>query len=286
MRTRQLTVLSILVGLLLVPLAAHADSHEMAAKPLTWISYVQSQVGKGTALATYIGENGAEIYDGLMADGHILAWGVAMPVNHRPGDDWNVMEYVTFRDWAAVDAFMGAFMMRQMGKNPEQLMKEQEEWYSMIEAGTHWDAIYRHQVFEVGSQQAPAYFNLGYYDAKPGEEQALTETFKKHASPVMAEVLAAGEIDSWGLAVPEVHGAGGGSHVMWWGMQSLAAREAVVSAWEASAKERGEEAQKAMMEEFAATVDMGSHHDRIMLVVYKGGSGGGGESGEGEEGGQ
>ena len=286
MRARQLAALSLAVALLLVPLAAHADSHEKGPKPLTWISYVMSQTGKGSALAQYIGKNGAEIYDAMMAEGQILFWGVAMPVNHFPGDDWNVMEYVTFRDWAAVDAFMGAFMASQMSKSPEDQKAEMKEWYSLIEAGSHWDAIYRHQIFEARSTEPSNYFTLAYYDAKPGQEEALTGQFKKHAGPVMGQVMEAGKIDSWGLAVPEVHGAGGGSHVLWWAMPNLAARDEVVGAWMAAGKERGEEAQKAMMEEFGAAMDMGSHHDRIMVVIYKGGSAaadkgeGGGEGGE------
>ena len=285
MRARRLTILPLALALLLLPIAANADSHEKAPKPLTWISYVQSQTGKAQALAMSIGTNGAKIYDGLMADGHILGWGVAMPVNHRADDSWNVMEYVTFRDWAGVDAFMEAFMADMMSKTPEQTMAEQKEWYSLIEAGSHWDAIYRHQLFETSSMVPPAYFNLGFYDAKPGQEDALTGQFKKYVAPVMAKVMEAGKIDSWGVAVPEVHGSGGGSHVVWWGMPNLAAREAVVAAWGAAAKERGEEAQKAMMEEFAAAADLGSHHDRIMMVVYKGGSAAGakGEGGEGSE---
>lgn len=285
MKTRQLMALCLLAGLLLVPLAAAADSHEAGPRPLTWISYVMSQNGKGFELSQYIGAEGSKIYDGLMADGHILSWGVAMPVNHRPGDDWNVMEYVTFRDWAAVDAFMGAFMGMQMSKSPEEMKASQEKWYSLIEAGSHYDTIYRHMVFEVGDDMTPpSYFNLGYYDAKPGQGEALMGQFKKYGKPVMGKLMEAGTIKSWGVAVPEVHGGAADSHVMWWGMDALAARDAVWAGMEAAAKERGEEAQKAAMEEWMAAVDMSGHHDRIMMVTYKGGSaaaaGGEGEGGE------
>ena len=118
MKTPRLLTLSLMLGLLLVPIAASADHHEMAPKPLTWISYVMSQPGKGTDLAGNIAAEGAKIYDGLMADGHIVTWGVALPINHFAGDDWNVMEWVTFRDWAAMDAFMGAFMRHADGQEP------------------------------------------------------------------------------------------------------------------------------------------------------------------------
>ena len=284
MKRRQLMALAVVTGLLLVPLAASADSHEMGPKPLTWISYAMSQTGKGSALSQYIGEQGAKIYNPMMADGHILSWGVAMPVNHRPGDDWNVMEYVTFRDWAAVDAFMGRFMQTQMSKSPEEQKAEMEKWYSLIEAGSHYDTIYRHMIFEVGADMSPpAYFNLGYYDANPGQGEALMGQFKKYGKPVLGKLMEAGTIKSWGVAVPEVHGGAAGSHVMWWGMDSLAARDAVVAGMEAAAKERGEEGQKAAMKEWMAAVDMSAHHDRIMMVTYKGGAAPKGGEGEGGE---
>ena len=179
----------------------------------------------------------------------------------------------TFRDWAAVDAFMGKFMAMQMSQSPEEMKASQEKWYSLIEAGSHFDTIYRHMIFEVGEDMTPpAYFNLGYYDAKPGQNEALMGQFKKYGKPVMGKLMEAGTIKSWGVAVPEVHGGTAGSHVMWWGMDSLAARDALLAGFEAAAKERGEEAQKAAMEEWMAAVDMSGHHDRIMWVTYKGGS--------------
>ena len=83
MKRFRLIALVLALGLLLVPLAASADSHETGPKPLTWLSYAMSQPGKGTALTQHIAKEGAKIYDGLMADGHIVTWGVGMPVNHQ-----------------------------------------------------------------------------------------------------------------------------------------------------------------------------------------------------------
>ena len=62
MKTRQLTALAVLAGLLLVPLAATADNHE-EPQPLTWLSFVQSQPGKSNQLTQHLAENGAKIYD-------------------------------------------------------------------------------------------------------------------------------------------------------------------------------------------------------------------------------
>ena len=285
MKTRRLMAMALLACLLLVPLAARADSHE-GPKPLTWLSYVQSQTGKGFALSQNIAKNGAEIYDGLMASGDILSWGVAMPVNHRPGDDWNVVEWVTFPNWAGVDAFMGAFMARQMAKSPEDMKAEQEEWYSLIEAGSHYDEIVRHRVFKAAPDRKLTYLKLSYHSPRPGQYGALTEQLEKLAMPIMAKLFEDGAIGSYGLASPTIHGGTQGTHAVWYGMSDLSAQDAVTAARAAAAEERGEEAQKAAMAALGEATDWPAHHDRIFMVIHLGGQGGSEGGDEGDEGGE
>ena len=279
MKKRQLAVLSLMIGLLLVPMVAAADNHEMAPKPLTWLNYVMSQPGKGTALTQNIAKGGAEIYDGMMADGHVLTWGVGMPVNHRAGDNWNVVEWVTFRDWAAVDTFMQKFMGMQMSKSPEEMMAEQKEWKSLVEAGSHYDEILRHMVVVPGQGPPPAYVQMTYTAAEPGQAETLENLWVGNLKPTMDRLQSAGAIGAFGLAAQEVHDGSGAELVFWTALPNLAARDAIVAAMAVDAKARGEEAQMKMMKEFAATTDFSAHHDRIIMVVHNGG--GAGDSGEG-----
>jgi hypothetical protein len=279
-KRRPLTLL-IAAALLLAPLAAMADSHEMAAKPITWLSYVKAQTGKGSALGQHMAEGGAKIYDGLMADGHVITWGVGQPINHRAGDDWTHLEWVTFRDWAAVDTFIQGFMAMQMAKSPEQLMEEQEEWYSLVEPGSHYDAILRHQVLHPSDMGRPAYFRLGYHTVKPGQGSAMQELFEENAVPVLSELQAAGTIGGFGLATSEVHGGTRGSHLFWYALPGLAAIDAVDAAFDAAAAGRSEEENKALMGKWMEALEWDAHHDRIIVVTHYGGGGGG----EGEGGG-
>lgn len=279
MNKRQLLALSLTVGLLVVPLAAHADHHEVAPKPITWISYVQSQVGKSNALTQHLAENGAKIYDGLMADGHVITWGVAMPVNHAAGDDWNVAEWVTFRDWAAMDAFMGAFMGMQMAKSPEQMMAEQEKWLSLVEPGSHHDEIVRHLVVAQG-ETPPAYIDLSYFPVKPGQAESLKDLWMENQAPTMEKLKEAGDVLAYGLAVTVVHdGSTPPSVMVWTALPNLGSMDAMSAAMDAARKELGEEAQKERMKSFMSKVDLGGHHDRILLVTHNGGGGAG--TGEG-----
>ncbi len=279
MKRRQLLALSLLVGLLLVPLAAHADHHEEAPQPITWISYVQSQVGKSNALSQHLAEDGAKIYDGLMADGHVLDWGVAMPVNHFAGDNWNVVEWVTFRDWGAMDVFMGAFMGMQMAKSPEQMMAEQEKWLSLAVPGSHHDDIVRH--LAVASGDPPAYIDLTFFPVAPGQAGAVKDLWAEHDKPTMDKLQAAGKINAFGLAVTTMHDGSERPSVMFWtGLPNLAGKSAIAAAMDAAAKERGEEAEMKVMESFMSKVDFGGHRDRILLVTHNGGGGAGEGGGE------
>ena len=268
---------SLIAGLLLVPLAASADSHEPAPKPLTWISYVKAQTGKGQATGSHIAESGAKIYDGLMADGHVLSWGVGMPINHRADDAWNVVEWVTFRDWAGVDAFMASFMAMEGAKTPEEKQAAQEEWYSLVEPGSHYDEILRHEVM-APAEGRPFYIGLTNFPSKPGQTDALRELWEETMKPTMEKLQAEGKVGSSGMASTVMHDASNPPAVVFWThLPNLAARDAIDAAGEAAEEARGEEAQKELMMKFASAVDFSGHNDRILLVTHWGGDGGDGE---------
>jgi hypothetical protein len=282
MKTIRPLALALMLTLLLTPLAVQADNHEEQIEPLTWLSYIQTQPGKSQDGARHLASSGAEIYDALMAEGHILTWGVGMPVNHRPGDDFNLIEWVTFRDWAGVDAFMQAFMKMQMSKSDDDRMAEQEEWKAIMEPGSHYDEILRHSVVERGDGPPPAYFNLSYFPVNRGQGGTVSRLWKENVHSTLKSLQDAGTIGAFGVAWPEVHDGTGPNNVLFWtAMPNLAAQDAVDDAMEAAAEERGEEAQKAMMESFMEAIDFDGHHDRLLMVVHNGGSGGGeGEGGE------
>ena len=96
-----------------------------------------------------------------------------------------------------------------------------------------------------------------------------------YGQPALASLQAAGTIGSYGMTTTELHGGSEWSHLLWYAMPNLAAREAVDAAYGAAAKERGEEAQKEVMAKFAAAVDFGAHQDRILVVTHFGGGDGG-----------
>ena len=282
MKNRKLLTLSLVAALLLVPLAASADSHDQSM-PITWLSFVKAQTGKGGALGQHIAKGGAKIYDPMMADGHVLSWGVGQPINHLPGDDWTHVEWVTFSGWAAVDAFMGAFMAMQMAKSPEEMMADQEEWYSLVEPGSHYDQIVRHVFFQpVADAGRPAYISLGMYHAQAGQDSAVMEFYEEYAKPVMAQLQADGQIMSYGMYVEDIHAGSGWTHVGWHTMPSLSARQAMIDAFDAAAAARGEDGQKAFMSKAMATFKPG-HQDRILVITHLGGSGGPEKPGGSEE---
>jgi len=281
MKTRNLLAFTLVAGLLFVPMAASADSHEQP-KPLTWLSFVKAQTGKGNALGQHIAKAGAKIYDGLMTEGKIVSWGVAQPINHMAGDEWTHVEWVTFTGWDAVDSFMQGFMAMQMAKSPEEMMAEQKEWYSLVEPGSHYDEIVRHQVLSPDTDGArPAYISLAFYKANRGQGGEVVKLFKEWGGPVLTQAQADGTIVAFGLYDHELHGDDDWTHVAWQMLPSLGARDAVRDAYDAAEEARGEEGQKALMERARAAFAEGGHTDRLLVITHLGG--GGGEAGDAGE---
>ena len=274
MKTRHLLALLLAVGLLLPQfVAAQEEQEEEAqAQPITWVSFVQAQPGKGDALSKLIAEAGAKIYDKLMADGHALSWGVAQPVNHWPDDNWSHAEWVTFKDWEGVNQFVQAFIGAQMAKSEEQRAAEQAEWLEHVVPGSHFDAVNRHLVVgEPGKVERPWYINLGFYKAKPGQSGEVKKVYEKYAAPVMKKLQADGAVGGYGLYTSEIHGDHSWSHVAWYFMPGLGARDAVRKGFDAAEAARSEEENKALQEKFEGAFEAGSHSDRILLITHLGG---------------
>lgn len=76
---RRSFVVACLVVLLLPALAV---GQEESPKPITWASFVTAEEGQSQALNALMSEN--PVYESLMEQGHILAWGWRSPSTTRP----------------------------------------------------------------------------------------------------------------------------------------------------------------------------------------------------------
>lgn len=200
---------------------------------------------------------------------------MAQPINHTPSDGFTHVEWVTFRDWAGIEAFIQAFFAAQAAKTPEQMASEEAAWQAATVHGSHWDSIFRHVDFHTAGAEGPRpqYLSLSYYRARPGEESKVADLYGRAVAPVFQELMAEGVVGGYGLAVEELHSDPSWTHMGWSSMSSLASQDTIDAAFAAADAARSEDETKEIESSTRELFEPGSHWDRILVNVHLGGGG-------------
>ena len=97
--------------------AVAAPAFAQPAPPITWVAYTQGKPGKTSDWVKLTVKYDAPIYEKLMAAGVVRSWGIATPINHRPGFGWNLLTWVTVDNWAGVEKWAGAAMQTMQARS-------------------------------------------------------------------------------------------------------------------------------------------------------------------------
>jgi hypothetical protein len=103
------------------------------------LGYRNVQRGKGGDATKMFKEMAAPVYDGLMADGSIIGYGLAVPAIHRDGGA-DRMNWYSSANLAARDAVSAAFDAAGDERSEEENKALGERWMSTFEDG-HTDQI-------------------------------------------------------------------------------------------------------------------------------------------------
>jgi len=243
-----------------LPVAAQEETG-----PITWIAFDKSLPGKSRDLISMTIEHDGPMYDGLVKDGTLLSWGIAIPINHRLDDTWNYVLWTNMADWGKVGELQAGFEKMFASRTPEQMMEMQAAYKDAAVEGAHHDWIVRQNIFNQGSGETmPRYLDLGYFSAKPGMDQAMTEFFKSEIAPINEKMVANGIITGYGMYTQELHGDEGWTHVAWTSYADLADKDKADAFFWANFSE--EQMAKAM-----SLMDWSTHKDQILLIVHLGG---------------
>ena len=258
----------ILAGAACVALAAVAAPAFAQAPPsLTWVAYAQGKPGKTTEWLKLTLKHDAPIYDKLMAAGVVRGWGVATPVNHRPGFGWNLLTWVTVDNWAGVEKWAGAAMQTMQARS-EQETKAIEASYQAVEEGrSHFDEVVRNAVFVPGKPGAKiGYFLVGHYLARAGQDAALTQLYKEAIVPIADKLVADGVVVGYGLHVQELHGQfqpdRKWTHRSWYGVSDLGAIDRITAALVAGITPQ-------LAARAAEVSDTSAHTDDVLMVLHQ-----------------
>lgn len=273
MRLRTLAVLTILT--LALPWLAAAQ--EEAAMPITWVAFNHTQPGKAEELVAATVKHDAAMYDGLLADGTLLSWGIVIPITHNLDDDWNYALWATLSGWSQVGDLQAGFEKLFASRSPEEMEKLDQQYRETVVPGAHHDWVVRHLVQPAGSAPEgtppPRYFVNSTWKAKPGQEQAVAGLYREAVAPVLARLLAEGVVNGYGLYGQELHSDPDWTYISYLLIHDLGAIDRVHQALDAA---MGPEAQARAAE----IMEMEAHRDQVLLIVHLGGTG----SGDGDEG--
>jgi hypothetical protein len=267
MNIRKLLCTTIVLALVLPALAVAAEG------PIIWLSFGKAKRGQSDAYTQAIVKYNSPLYSKLMAEGSVLEWGVAQPINHFPNMTYTHVEFVVFANWEGVNSFVTHFMAGMMAMSEEEKGASMAAFDAAVEPGSHYDVVERGLFMGGTSQGRPGYLNIAFYNAKPGGD--FMGLFEEYGKPVLDKLSTDGKIGTYGVEAMELHGGDPGwTHLVWYESQGLGARDDFSAAWDAAAAARSAEETTAMGEKFDATVGPG-HFDQVLAVVHYAVPGGG-----------
>lgn len=259
---KRLIVCVALLTLVAVPLAQAQEG----PGPISWLAFDTSVSGKSRDMIGMTIKYDGPMYDELLENGTLESWGIAIPINHRLDDNWNFVLWATMADWGKVGELQAGFEKLFASRTPEQMMAMQKAYKEVSVEGAHHDWIVRHEVIRQGTgEQAPRYFDIGYYSAKPGMEEALTAFYKANVAPIYEKLLTDGVITGYGMYTQELHGEPGWTHVGWMTVADLGAKDTADRFFMANMTD-------AQMAEAAKLMDWSTHKDQVLLIVHLGGT--------------
>ena len=235
---------------------------------ITWVAYTQGKAGKTSDWVKLTVKNDAPIYEKLMAAGVVRSWGIATPINHRPGFEWNLLTWVTVDNWAGVEKWAGASMQTMQARSAEET-KAIEASFDAVEQGrSHFDEVVSNAVIVPGKPGAKiGYLLVEHYLARAGQEAAFVQLYKEAIVPGADKLVADGVVVGYGLQVQALHGQfqpdRKWTHRSWYAVSDLGAIDRIFPGLAAFITPQH-------LARAAEVHDMSAHTDDVLMVLYQG----------------
>ena len=226
MRTRLLLA----VALTLVFVASAAAQQ---IEPIVYVADFQVKPGKAADFLELVKKYDAPVFDQLIKDGVIMAWGVDIPVLHQAGGSthsfWWAMPNV-----GALDKVFAALEEMEKKMAGEGI---QEKFLAAVDVSKHSDVLLREIITGSGSAQ-PAndsnpYLWLTFTKVLPGKGDEYRKLWNEYNKPVFDKLVASGDIYAYAVGVEEAKSTNEMTHYTAVSMANLAARDKVVAAFKA-----------------------------------------------------
>jgi hypothetical protein len=118
----------------------HQGSGKAARPAYIHLSYYQARPGKGRDATAQFKEYTAPVYDQLVADGTINAYGLGVPDLHR-GETWTHLVWFSSASLAARDKVDAAFEAADAARSEAELEARRQRWRETLDPAGHSDQI-------------------------------------------------------------------------------------------------------------------------------------------------
>ena len=266
MRCRSVLVVCVAIGMLAAAIPVVAQG---AGEPITMLWYVTAKPGKWVDFEKAAEKYDKPVFDKLVADGVITSWGLAYQETGPPDQEY--MYWMTGDDWTAMGKAGKAFEEHYKAMKEADRKAEMDAYLGATVPEKSSSSMVRHVVFKGTPGVKPGYMMRHVFKVKPGKGPAAMKIIKEYETPVLDKLLAAGLINAYGVAVPEIHTGTGWTHAVWYTFTDLAQLDAIDKAFEEDDKTRSESINASIMADWVQLHDFDAHFDSLMKIELYGG---------------
>lgn len=255
------------VACLLVLSAAAQEKTEI--KPVTYLAEFQVNPAKAGDFVGIVKKYHGPMFDGLMKDGTVLAWGLDTAMIHRENGG-NFLFWFATADYAGMDK-----VFAELSKLEEKMSKEdQANLMGSTDFTKHHDHILRNIQMNISEAMTPGPVYTNYSSSKlmRGKGRDYEELYKKYTVPVLDALVADGSIIGYGLEAEDFHTEEPEWRFVWVVTPNLAAFDKLDAAFEA-ASAKLTPAERSMRDgQFREITVDGAHRDYFFRSVLIGGA--------------
>lgn len=243
--------------------AALAQTQQQQPQPpqLTWVRFFNVDMAKGDEWVTYQKRLTGGIFNRLMDEGKIAAWGMATPMV-LSGQEWTHVIWATLPKWSGADDINSAFesaMARMTGPEREREMQMMSAVKSMPR-----DVVLRHLVQGAPSSPTPPrYLRITYYTVKPGRSDDVVKLFRETVESRYTDLTKRGVMGAFGLSTQELVTDPSWTHMLWYFTSDMARFDDVRS----SVMGMGTEAWQSLMSRLNEMSEPAKMRQEVLRVI-------------------
>lgn len=242
------------VALLWVATAAAQQMPQF--QPVVYLADFHVKPGKEEEFMNLVKKYDEPLFNKLMTDGAVLAWGVDVPILHQPGGATHTFWWVS-PDMGAYDKVFAAFeehekkMKAEDAAAAEEARKKgraapktvEERFLDTVDFSKHKDFLLRDLIVNFTSAPRPENAPMPYswitvVHVKPGKGDDFRAWWELYVKPVLDKLVADGTIIGYEFGVEEAKTTGDFTHFGTVTLPNLAAREKVRAAFAADRQAR------------------------------------------------